>query len=70
MYLEELIAIVHEKQQQVFALASSQFMILDNYSLKSAADQGPVVNLKGNTLESQHRFKHIDYLSNHRYNTT
>lgn len=52
-YLEEFIAIVHEKQQQLFTLASSQFMTLDNCSLKRLADQGPVISLQRNTPDSQ-----------------
>lgn len=48
MYLEELSAIVHEKQNHVFTLGSSEFIILNNRPLKSAADQGPVINLEAN----------------------
>lgn len=52
VYLEEVSVIVHEKQHQSLALGSSQFMILDNCPLISATDQGPVINLKGNTRKS------------------
>ena len=48
VYLDELSAIVHEEQHQGFALVSSQFKIQDDCSLKSAAHQGPVIDLKGN----------------------
>lgn len=57
MYFEELSAVVHEKQHQGFALGSSQFMILDNCSLKRAADQGPVISLEGNTPENQQQIQ-------------
>ena len=53
VYLEEVSVIVHEKQHQGLTLGLSQFMILDNCPLKSATDQGPVINLKGKTPESQ-----------------
>lgn len=46
MHLEELSVIVHEKQQQGLALGSSHFVILHHRSLKGAADQSSVVNLK------------------------
>ena len=53
VHLEELSVTVHEKQNQGFTLGSSQFVILDNCSLKSAADQGLIISLKGNITEYQ-----------------
>lgn len=51
MYLEDLTGVVHQKHYQVLALAPCEFMTLDDGFLKSAADQGPVVNLKGHTAK-------------------
>lgn len=46
VYLEELCVIVHEKQDQGFTLRSSQFRVLNNCLMKTAADQNPVISLK------------------------
>lgn len=51
--------VVHEKQHQSLALGSSQIMILDDCPLKSAADQGPVISLTGNTRMSMMLFPFI-----------
>lgn len=53
VYLEELSVIVHEKEHQGFTLRSSQFLILNQCSLKGAADQGPVISLIENNKKKQ-----------------
>lgn len=46
VHLEELSAIVHEKEHQRLTLGPSEFRILNESSLKCATDQSPVISLK------------------------